>query len=51
MMARQAIKLVAERRIDLSKIISHKFSLFEIEKALATTQKFHGLRSVINSFS
>ena len=49
-MARQAIKLVEERRIDLSKIISHKFSLFEIEEALATTQKFQGLRSVINSF-
>jgi L-iditol 2-dehydrogenase len=49
-MARQAIKLVEQRRVDLTKIISHKFSIFEIEKALATTKKFQGLRSVINSF-
>jgi L-iditol 2-dehydrogenase len=46
----QAIRLVSENQIDLSEIISHCYSLSDIEKALLATESYHGLRHVINKF-
>jgi L-iditol 2-dehydrogenase len=47
---RQAIRFVSEDRIDLSDLVSHCYSLSNIEKALAATESYHGLRNVINEF-
>jgi L-iditol 2-dehydrogenase len=47
---KNAISLVAENRIDLSAVISHRYSLFNIEDALAATENYRGLRTVINKF-
>jgi L-iditol 2-dehydrogenase len=47
---RQAIKLVSDNRIALSEVISHYYSLSDIEDALAATENFRGLRIVINRF-
>src|ERR671918_208400 len=47
---RQAIKLVSDNRIALSEVISHYYSLSDIEDALAATESFRGLRIVINKF-
>lgn len=46
----QSIRLVSENQIDLSEIISHRYSLSDIEKALVATESYHGLRHVINKF-
>jgi Zn-dependent alcohol dehydrogenase len=40
--------LVSENRIDLSAVISHRYSLSNIEEALAATENYRGLRTVIN---
>lgn len=47
---RQAIRLVSENRINLSAVISHRYSLSNIEEALAATEHHRGLRTVINKF-
>ena len=47
---RQAIRFVAEHRIILSDLVSHCYSLSNIEKALAATESYDGLRNVINEF-
>lgn len=47
---RQAIRFVAEHRITLSDLVSHCYSLSNIEKALAATESYDGLRNVINEF-
>ena len=47
---RQAIKLVSDNRINLTEVISHYYSLSDIEDALAATESFRGLRIVINRF-
>jgi L-iditol 2-dehydrogenase len=47
---RQAINLVSGNQINLSEVISHCYSLFDIEKAFAATENYHGLRNVINKF-
>jgi L-iditol 2-dehydrogenase len=46
----EATRIAAEKTIDLSAIVTHKFSLAEIEKAIDVTEKYHGLRAVINKF-
>ena len=46
----EATRIAAEKTIDLSAIVSHKFSLAEIEKAIDVTEKYHGLRALINKF-
>lgn len=46
----QAAELAAEKIVDLSEIITHQFTLEEIEKAMMTAEKYHGLRAVINAF-
>jgi L-iditol 2-dehydrogenase len=45
-----AARIAAERQIDLSKIVTHYYPLDEIEKALISTEAYHGLRAVINKF-
>jgi L-iditol 2-dehydrogenase len=46
----EATRIAAEKTIDLSAIVTHKYSLVEIEKAIDVTEKYHGLRAVINKF-
>jgi L-iditol 2-dehydrogenase len=46
----EATRIAAEKTIDLSAIVTHKYSLAEIEKAIDVTEKYHGLRAVINRF-
>ncbi len=49
-MLRDAAKIAAERTIDLSEIVTHRYSLEEIEKAIQATERYYGLRAVINRF-
>jgi L-iditol 2-dehydrogenase len=47
---KKAMDLVHEQKIDLRRLITHRFSLDEIDKAFDATDGYNGLRSVINSF-
>ena len=47
---KEATRIAADKTIDLSTIITHRYSLPEIEKALDVTEKYRGLRAVINKF-
>ena len=49
-MLKKATQLASDGTIDLSKIITHRYSLNEIKQAVLTTEEFHGLRSVIDKF-
>jgi L-iditol 2-dehydrogenase len=46
----EATKIAADKTIDLSTIVTHRYSLPEIEKAIDATEKYRGLRAVINKF-
>lgn len=46
----EASRLASVKDIDLSQMITHTFSLDDIEKAIISTENYHGLRSVINKF-
>jgi L-iditol 2-dehydrogenase len=46
----EATRIAADKTIDLSTIITHRYSLPEIEKAIDVTEKYRGLRAVINKF-
>jgi L-iditol 2-dehydrogenase len=46
----EATRLASEKTIDLSAIVTHKYSLRKIEEAIEVTEKYHGLRAVINKF-
>ena len=46
----EATRIVADKTIDLSTIVTHRYSLSEIEKAIDVTEKYRGLRAVINKF-
>ena len=46
----EATRIAAEKMIDLSAFVTHKYSLPEIEEAIEVTEKYHGLRAVINKF-
>jgi len=46
----EATRLAANKEVDLSKLITHHYSLDEIEEALSTTENYTGLRAVINEF-
>jgi threonine dehydrogenase-like Zn-dependent dehydrogenase len=50
-MLQHAARIAAERLVDLSKIVTHQYSLQEIQKAMMTTESYHGLRAVINKFN
>ncbi|MEJ7642205.1 MAG: alcohol dehydrogenase catalytic domain-containing protein [Candidatus Nitrosocosmicus sp.] len=49
-MLADAVRIASTKEIDLSQMITHRFSLDDIEKAMITTEKFYGLRSVIHKF-
>ena len=49
-MLREATRIASEKTIDLSSIVTHTYSLPEIEEAIEVTEKYHGLRAVINKF-
>ena len=49
-MLAEAARLAAQKTIDLTAIVTHKYSLEEIEKAIHVTEKYYGLRTVINKF-
>ncbi len=49
-MLQEAARIAAEKIVDLSRIVTHRYSLAEIEKAMATTEKYYGLRAVVNDF-
>jgi L-iditol 2-dehydrogenase len=46
----EATRIAANKTIDLSTIVTHRYSLPEIEKAIDATEKYRGLRAVINKF-
>jgi L-iditol 2-dehydrogenase len=46
----QAVSLASRGIINLSRMITHRYSLTEIEEAIAATEEYHGLRAVINDF-
>jgi L-iditol 2-dehydrogenase len=46
----EAARIAAEKTIDLSTIVTHRYSLEEIEKAIHITENYYGLRTVINKF-
>jgi L-iditol 2-dehydrogenase len=46
----EAMRIASEKMIDLSSIVTHTYSLSEIEEAIEATEKYHGLRAVINKF-
>ena len=47
---KEAAKIAAEKTIDLSTIVTHRYSLSEIENAIKVTETYSGLRAVINKF-
>jgi L-iditol 2-dehydrogenase len=49
-MLRDAVKFASKGHVNLSKLVSHKYPLEEIIQAIVTTEKYHGLRAVINKF-
>ncbi len=49
-MLREATRIASEKTIDLSAIVTHKYSLPQIQEAIEVTEKYHGLRAVINKF-
>jgi L-iditol 2-dehydrogenase len=46
----EATRIASEKIIDLSSMVTHTYSLSEIEEAIEATEKYHGLRAVINKF-
>jgi L-iditol 2-dehydrogenase len=46
----QAARLASNREIDLSKLISHRYSLVNIKAAILATENYYGLRVVIDDF-
>ena len=49
-MLSEATRIASEKMIDLSAIVTHKYSLPQIQEAIEVTEKYHGLRAVINKF-
>ncbi len=49
-MLQKATRLVSDGKIDLSKIITHRYSLDDIKQAILATEEFQGLRIVIDRF-
>ena len=49
-MLQEAAKLAENKEVDLSKIISHRYSLNIIKEAMVATEKYYGFRAVINRF-
>ncbi|MDE1829753.1 MAG: alcohol dehydrogenase catalytic domain-containing protein [Thaumarchaeota archaeon] len=49
-MLQNATKLASEGKINLSRVISHRYSLDNIEQAILDTEGFRGLRVIIDKF-
>ncbi|MGC2571667.1 MAG: alcohol dehydrogenase catalytic domain-containing protein, partial [Candidatus Nitrosopolaris sp.] len=49
-MLQQAARLASYGKINLSRMVSHRYSLNEVQEALLATEKYYGLRAVINDF-
>ena len=49
-MLSEATRIASEKTIDLSAIVTHKYSLSQIQEAIEVTEKYLGLRAVINKF-
>jgi len=47
---REAMSLVSSKEIRLKELITHIFTLTELEKAITTAESFKGLKSIINRF-
>ncbi len=45
-----AAKIVGEGTIDLSDLVTHRYSIHEIEEAIVATEKYYGLRAVVSRF-
>ena len=46
----KAARLTSTKQVDLTKIVTHRYSLSNIEEAILSTEKYYGLRTVINRF-
>lgn len=46
----EATRIATEKTVDLSEIVTHRYPLAEIEQAIWATEKYYGLRAVINRF-
>jgi L-iditol 2-dehydrogenase len=46
----EAARLASTKEIDLTKIVTHRYSLSNIEDAILATENYYGLRAVINRF-
>jgi L-iditol 2-dehydrogenase len=49
-MLQEAARIAAEKTVDLSAIVTHRYPLEEIELAIQATERYYGLRAVINRF-
>jgi L-iditol 2-dehydrogenase len=49
-MLMEAVKLASQGEINLSKLVTHKYHLRDIIQAILDTERYQGLRVVINSF-
>jgi L-iditol 2-dehydrogenase len=49
-MLQKAANLASNGTIDLSRIVTHRYSLDDIKQAFLATEEFHGLRTVIDKF-
>jgi L-iditol 2-dehydrogenase len=46
----RAAEIVSEKKVDLSSIVTHHYSLLEAKRAFVDTENYAGLRAVINRF-
>ena len=46
----EAARLASTKEVDLTKIVTHRYSLSNIEEAILATERYYGLRTVINRF-
>ena len=46
----EAARLASTKQVDLTKIVTHRYSLSNIEEAILATERYYGLRTVINRF-
>lgn len=49
-MLQEAARIASEKIVDLSAIVTHRYPLEEIEQAIQATERYYGLRAVINRF-
>ena len=47
---KEAARIASEKTVDLSTIVTHRYSLPDIERAINVTERYDGLRAVINKF-